>query len=81
MRTTTELHLRINVSKNCIDQPRLFTRIRKLTDQFESTEWTSTDRLANTDVRPFDRQAGPRGYKTVRKLGRYKVDESQFQKL
>ena len=30
------------------------------------------------EVRPFDRHAGPWGFKGVRDVGRYKVDEGCF---
>ena len=53
-----------------------------LSEKLTSTGWdVSQPSGRSKEVRPFDRHAGPRGYKGVRDVGRYKVDESGFQKL
>ena len=53
-----------------------------LADRFTATDWDfSQPSKRSKEVRPFDRHAGPRGYKGLRDVGRYKVDEGKFQKL
>ena len=53
-----------------------------LCDKLKPSVWDSTKPSGRAkEVRPFDRHAGPRGYKGVRDVGKYKVDECRFSKL
>ncbi len=53
-----------------------------LADKLTPTLWdASKPSQKSKEVRPYDRHSGPRGYRAVRDVGKYKVDEGKFQKL
>ena len=69
----------------CQKHPGRILEIRvedNLCDKLKPSVWDSTKPSGRAkEVRPFDRHAGPRGYKGVRDVGKYKVDECRFSKL
>ena len=54
----------------------------QLAENLKSSDWDSSKPLGRVkEVRPYDKHAGPRGYRGVRDVGKYKMDECRFQKL
>ena len=54
-----------------------------LAEKFVTTSaWDSSQPSGRAkEVRPFDRHSGPRGDKGVRDVGKYKMNECNYQKL